>query len=298
MKFLSSLLLILLLSGGSMPAQVSISSGSGSPDNSAMLDVSSNHSGLLIPRMTADQIAAILTPANGLQVFCTTDNRLYMFTGTVWKDVAFGTATILPFPCGTDLVINHVTGSVAPVTKTVTYTTVSNVPGEPAKCWITSNLGADHQATSKNDMTEASAGWYWQFNRMQGYKYENYIRTPNTTWIISINESSDWLAVNDPCTIELGSHWRIPTSTEWTNVKTGGNWQNGDGPWNSVLKIHEAGKLEEQSGNLANAGSSGYYWSSKQYDTYNGSYFNIDVYCYMFSYRKWGGYSVRCLWDF
>ena len=59
-------------------------------------------------------------------------------------------------------------GTVAPVDKTVTYGTVTNIPGETSKCWITSNLGADHQATAVNDATEASAGWYWQFNRHTG----------------------------------------------------------------------------------------------------------------------------------
>jgi hypothetical protein len=44
----------------------------------------------------------------------------------------------------------------------------------------------DHQATSVNDATEESVGWYWQFNRMQGYKHTGSARTPNTTWISSI----------------------------------------------------------------------------------------------------------------
>ncbi|MEI7897716.1 MAG: hypothetical protein WCJ26_11825, partial [bacterium] len=79
-------------------------------------------------------------------------------------------STLLP-TCGT-MTINHVAGTTAPVTKTVTYGTVTNITGEPSKCWITSNLGADHQATAVNDGTEASAGWYWQFNRKQGYKHD------------------------------------------------------------------------------------------------------------------------------
>ena len=78
------------------------------------------------------------------------------------------------------LTINHVEGVVAPVTKTTTYGTVTNIPGELTKCWITSNLGSDQQATAVNDATEASAGWYWQFNRKQGYKHDGSTRTPNT----------------------------------------------------------------------------------------------------------------------
>jgi hypothetical protein len=49
--------------------------------------------------------------------------------------------------CGLPVTVNHVTsGGVSPVNKTVTYGSVANVPGEPVKCWMTSNLGADQQA--------------------------------------------------------------------------------------------------------------------------------------------------------
>ena len=33
--------------------------------------------------------------------------------------------------------------------KTVAYGTVTNIPGEPSKCWITSNLGSDHRGNSR-----------------------------------------------------------------------------------------------------------------------------------------------------
>ena len=53
--------------------------------------------------------------------------------------------------------------------------TVTGIPGETTKCWITSNLGASQQATAVNASTQASSGWYWQFNRKQGYKYDGTI---------------------------------------------------------------------------------------------------------------------------
>jgi len=174
---------------------------------------------------------------------------------------------ISTFSCGTSLTINHLQGTVAPVTKTVTYSTVENIPGEISKCWITSNLGSDHQATAVNDATEPSAGWYWQFNRKQGYKHDGTIRTPNSTWITLINENSDWIATNDPCSILLGGSWRIPSKTEWENVDAGGNWLNWNGPWNSNLKIHAAGNLNSGNGSLGNRGSGGYYWSCTQYSS-------------------------------
>lgn len=204
------------------------------------------------------------------------------------------------FVCGNSITINHVTGEVAPVDKTVTYGTVTNIPGEPSKCWITSNLGADHQATAKNDATEASAGWYWQFNRKQGYKLadDGITRTPNITWITPINENSNWTTVNDPCTIELGAGWRIPTYTEWTNVEASGNWTNWNGPWNSALKMHAAGDLAATNGSLSQRGSFGAYWSSTQAD-------GVDGFAECFSSglivvsmeTKTTGFSLRCIKD-
>jgi hypothetical protein len=200
--------------------------------------------------------------------------------------------------CGDALTINHVAGTVAPVNKTVTYGTVTNVPGEPSKCWITSNLGSDHQATAVNDATEASAGWYWQFNRPQGYKYEGTNRTPNTLWITNIYENSDWLTSTDPCALSLGTGWRVPTGTEWTNVDAIGYWSNWDYPWASLLKMHAAGYLSDWDGSLGSRGSNGFYWSSSQ--SLNSSqggqnlYF-YSTYCYMNNFTKAYGYSVRCL---
>ena len=77
------------------------------------------------------------------------------------------------------MVLLHTAGTVAPVTKTVTYGTVlTDIGGTGSKCWITQNLGADQQATSATDATEASAGWYWQFGRKQGFKHDGKV-VPN-----------------------------------------------------------------------------------------------------------------------
>ena len=213
-----------------------------------------------------------------------TCNTLY--TRYVWAYSAFGLCPSMPLVltqsttvcCGSSFTINHmVSDGVAPVNKTVTYGTVTNIAGEPSKCWITSNLGANHQATAKDDSTEASAGWYWQFNRSQGYKHNGTNRTPNSTWISSISESSDWTTANDPCALVFGNGWRIPTNTEWTNVDgaSGGNWINWNGPWNSDLKLHAAGFLYKTNGGLTNRGTYGYYWSSKHYDDTGGWYLSF-----------------------
>ncbi|MBW6459768.1 MAG: hypothetical protein K0B08_04270 [Bacteroidales bacterium] len=201
-------------------------------------------------------------------------------------------------PCGElTIMVNHVAGNVSPVTKTVTYGTVTNIPGETSKCWITRNLGADRQATSVSEAAEAPAGWYWQFNRKQGYKHDGSAVTPAWT-ITSITENSDWQAANDPCAIELGSGWRIPTYTEWNNVDNAGNWSSWNGPWNSVLKLHAAGYLSLSDGSLYGRGSYGYYWSSTQYANSNGRSLGFSSSdCSMYYGNKAYGSTLRCLRD-
>jgi hypothetical protein len=200
------------------------------------------------------------------------------------------------FTCGSSITINHVAGTVAPVNKTVTYGTVTNIPGETSKCWITSNLGSDHQATAKNDATEASAGWYWQFNRKQGYKHTGTVRTPNTTWISNISENSNWLPANDPCTLELGAGWRLPTANEWINVYTSENWTNWNGPWGSGLKLHAAGQLVPASGSLNLRGVHGRYRSSTQYNAECGENLIFGSgFCEMWGDEKAYGNTARCL---
>jgi uncharacterized protein (TIGR02145 family) len=68
-------------------AQVSISNDNTVPDPSSMLDIKSSTMGLLIPRMTHAQLAAIADPAEGLMVFCTDcgSGSLSIFTDGDWK---------------------------------------------------------------------------------------------------------------------------------------------------------------------------------------------------------------------
>jgi hypothetical protein len=213
--------------------------------------------------------------------------------------VALTKTTLECYTCGSSMIINHVAGSVAPVTKTVTYGLVTGIPGETSKCWITSNLGADNQATAVNDATEASAGWYWQFNRMQGYKHNGTTVTPAWT-ITEINEDINWQAASDPCSLELGSGWRLPTKTEWTNVDASGGWAEWNGPWNSDLKLHAAGYINCYDAQLVDRGYSGLYWSSSTEPGYGESGWHLHFYnsnSYINSNMKALGFTIRCLHD-
>ncbi|MCX6269056.1 MAG: hypothetical protein NTW16_17170 [Bacteroidetes bacterium] len=238
-----------------------------------------------------------------------TPNTLYYvaafatnIAGTAYGDILTFTTAPAPVACpGIETItIHHAAGLVAPVSKTVTYSTVTNIPGESGKCWITSNLGADRQALAVDDASEVSAGWYWQFNRKQGYKFaeDGLARTPGTPWITSINENLDWEQANDPCAIELGSGWRIPTFTEWIDVYSTGNWTSWTGSWNSGLKLHEAGYLRNNDGLLSLRGSYGFQWSSSQVSWSNDSGWYLGFGNYVngtsYDYKSWG-FSIRCL---
>jgi len=191
-----------------------------------------------------------------------------------------------------------VAGAVAPVDKTVIYSIITNIPGEPAKCWISSNLGADHAAETVSDTTEASAGWYWQFNRLQGYMHNGLTRTPNTAWITGINENSEWTAENDPCTHELGSIWRLPTVSEWDNISEYQGWTSWTGPWNSALKMHASGRLGDSDGMLYDRGSAGFSWTGSGSTNPNSWCFNFSAdNCGVNGITKASGFPVRCLND-
>ncbi len=208
-----------------------------------------------------------------------------------------GTITVtINFTCGGTLPITHTVGALAPESKSVNYGTVTTSLSGASKCWITQNLGSTNQASSATDTTDAAAGWYWQFNRKQGYKVG-----PTPAWTItSITETSDWLAANDPCTIELGTGWRIPTQTEWTKAdanEPNASWDNYTDAYNSVLKLHAAGYLTNTNGAQGNRGDAGFYWSSAQIGPNGWNLVFSSGGSYVPNNPKAEGFPLRCLRD-
>ena len=71
-----------------LSAQVAINTDGSLPHVSAILDVKSDTSGMLIPRMTMAQRNLINTPANGLLVYQTNGvSGFYYFDNTIWKRI-------------------------------------------------------------------------------------------------------------------------------------------------------------------------------------------------------------------
>lgn len=195
----------------------------------------------------------------------------------------------------TSITINHNTlNGIAPVNKKITYGIyTSNISGKP-KMWITQNLGAERPGVSVDEANIISSGWYFQFNRKQGYQVDFYSRIPNTTWITKIEEDSNWLIANDPCRIELGGKWRLPTMNEWMQEIV--VWK--DGAFFSPLKLVNSGFLSSQIGGLNQQwGISGNYWTNTQMTTSYAYYLGGGGFYFDRNDVKALGFPCRCIAD-
>jgi hypothetical protein len=215
--------------------------------------------------------------------------------GVSYTEPIVFTVPLAPCLMASPLTITHQAGNVAPVSKTVTYKTAQlNITGS-SKCWILQNLGADHQATSVSDATEAAAGWYWQFNRKQGYKTNGANLTPAASWVTTIDENSDWIPANDPCKLLLGDGWRIPTFSEWSSARKYLKLESTADGFQSILKLHPTGWFF--SPNILKHNNDGFYWSSQQSNPQSAGQLHVS--------KEWGFHfltaqkeeamSIRCL---
>lgn len=76
--------LLLFVLFTSLPFYAQVGIGTTTPDASAMLDIQSNNSGILIPRMSAGERDGIASPAQGLMVYVNDDNSFYYYDGANW----------------------------------------------------------------------------------------------------------------------------------------------------------------------------------------------------------------------
>jgi Protein of unknown function (DUF1566) len=139
MKKLFFFIALLLLFSSVLFAQMGINTDNSLPDPSAGLDVKFINKGMLIPRLTQAQIAAISNPANGLQVFCTTDSKIYVYvtSAIVWKEVLYGSGTIPTFPSVTTTTVTNITQTTATSGGNVTSDGGATVTARGV-CWSTS----------------------------------------------------------------------------------------------------------------------------------------------------------------
>jgi NOL1/NOP2/fmu family ribosome biogenesis protein len=179
----------------------------------------------------------------------------------------------------------------------------SNWKGGENKIWIELNLGARDYVKDVTDDTGIRAGWYFQFNRKQGYFHDGSSRTPGDPFD-DIDESTDWDIDNDPCRAAFGGDWRVPTQNEWAAFRIASSSDGGmdsgnrDDAFSSLLRLHATGLLDN-SGNVSTRGLNGYYWSSDETSNENGRgiYFSSSGSDLLTNMSKSAAFTVRCVKD-
>jgi len=130
--------------------------GTNSPDPSAILEIVSNTTGILIPRLTTSQRNAIGSPATGLLIYNTITNSFDYYDGTSWQTIITATSTV-PFnliASGTNTSANMVVGAGA------TFTTNDDA--------FTIQDDADNTKKAKFEASSITAGTARTYNLPNG----------------------------------------------------------------------------------------------------------------------------------
>ncbi len=207
-------------------SQVAINTDGSAPDASAMLDIKSTTKGVLLPRMTNNQIQLITSPADGLFVYSTDDSKVYCFNSSdnEWKEIDYGAGTIAPFICGT----NTVTDSDGN-----TYNTVLIV----SQCWMAENLNIGTRIDGNNSQTNN--------NIMEKYCYDD--DDANCTiygGLYQWDEMMQYTSTEGSQGI-CPSGWHIPTDYEWKQLEIALGMSQGEAGNSGWRGTNEGGKMKE-----------------------------------------------------
>ncbi len=238
-------------------AQVGI--GTNSPDNSAILDLTSSSSGFLPPRLTYLQIQAIPSPVEGLTAYCTdcSPKGIYFLNSFgYWVNTAEG----------------RVSGELEP----------DDVVSSTGRIWKEKNLGAQQVATSSTDAnsyggmfqwgrladghedisspnylgpvstsaSNTSDPWYGDFITVVNGVHENWLDPADYTLWVGLN------SVNNPCP----TGYRLPTRQEWSEEISTWDSQDEAGAFSSALKLPFPGIRSFIDGSIYSAATM--YWTS------------------------------------
>ena len=271
--------------------------GTTSPNKTAKVDISSTTQGFLPPRMTYAQRNAIVTPAQGLIVYCTdcgTNGQPQYYNGASWRSLDGGAATNPP---------------------SVTVTICNQT-------WMTQNLSVSKykngdvipQVTDSAAWLNLTTGaWCW---------YKN----DSATYAATYGRLYNWYAVNDPRGL-APTGYHIPTDLEWnvlvkcidaaadTSVSIqsttagGGLKETGTVHWSSPntgatnssgFTALPGGLKSSTNSAFLNLGLYAYFWTASEFDATTAKYHRLfaqDANAYRNSRPKTAGLSVRCVKD-
>ena len=301
-----------LLMAATCYTQVAINTDGTASDNSAILDVKSTDKGMLIPRMTQAQIAAITSPANGLVVFNTTNSRFYFYddgTGE-WKEIAIGTGTITPWVCSDALVDARDSKS---------YATVQI----GTQCWMAENLNIGTRINGSEDQTQNTPT-----EIIEKYCYDDLEANCDTYGgLYQWDEMMQYTTTQGVQGICMEG-WHLPTDAEWCTLEqevdptitcSSTGWRGVDGG----DKLKETGTTHWASPNTGATNSSGFTALPGGYRYYfTGNFLIMGTHAFVWSstessssyagrralsydesgvnrlnYDKVNGHSVRCIKD-
>lgn len=85
-----TLLIAIIVIVANLPALSQVGIGTSDPNPSAILDLSSNTKGVLVPRMTTAERTVISNPSEGLLVYDLTTHSYWFFKGSAWRELPSG----------------------------------------------------------------------------------------------------------------------------------------------------------------------------------------------------------------
>ena len=187
----------------------------------------------------------------------------------------------------------------------------NTVVGANGKIWMDRNLGASRVATSSTD--SVGFGDLYQWGRAKdGHQLRTSATTatlasvdkPATSDFINVKtgtqdwrnpqNSTLWQGVNgsnNPCP----TGFRLPTVAEWNLEIEGWSGKNDVGAFASSLKLPLAGSRSTSTGDIALAGTGGYYWTSTVDGTRSRVVVISEAQAFVSTSVRGDGKSVRCI---
>ena len=187
----------------------------------------------------------------------------------------------------------------------------NTVVGANGKIWMDRNLGASRVATSSTD--SVGFGDLYQWGRA---KDGHQLRTSATTATLA---SVDKPATSDFINVKTGTQdwrnpqnstlwqgvngsnnpgptgFRLPTVAEWNLEIEGWSGKNDVGAFASSLKLPLAGSRSTSTGDIALAGTGGYYWTSTVDGTRSRVVVISEAQAFVSTSVRGDGKSVRCI---